>query len=102
MGFSSCGLGGSNGALGGILLMWDTRVVEKIDDAVGNFFVSYKFRSVIDHHEWIFFGIYGPQTDRERLTMWDELASLFTWWNAPWCLGGDFNIIRFPLERSGR
>jgi hypothetical protein len=43
MGFSSCGLGGSNGDSGGILLMWDTRVVEKIDDAVGNFFVSINF-----------------------------------------------------------
>ena len=19
----------------------------------------------------------------------------------PWCLGGDFNVVRFPLERSG-
>ena len=21
-------------------------------------------------------------------------------WDIPWCLGGDFNVIRFPLERS--
>ena len=26
---------GSNGASGGILLMWDSRVVEKMEDAVG-------------------------------------------------------------------
>jgi hypothetical protein len=29
---------GTVGALGGILLMWDTRVVEKVDEPVGHFF----------------------------------------------------------------
>ena len=35
---------GSNGASGGILLMWDRRVVEKIEDAVGHYSVSCKFK----------------------------------------------------------
>ena len=51
---------GSSGASGGILLMWDTRVMEKIEDAVGVFSVSCKFRSVITHQEWAFSGVYGP------------------------------------------
>lgn len=33
--------------------------------------------------------------------MWDELSGLGTWWGIPWCVGGDFNVIRFPSERSG-
>ena len=45
---------GSNGASGGILLMWNRRVVEKIDEAVGLFSVSCKFRSIVDQHEWAF------------------------------------------------
>ena len=40
--------------------MWDTRVVEKIDDAVENYSVSCKFRSVINQTEWVFSGVYGP------------------------------------------
>ena len=33
--------------------------------------------------------------------MWEELTGLISWWDLPWCLGGDFNIIRFSLERLG-
>ena len=92
---------GSIGASGGILLMWDHRVVEKIDEAVGDFSVSYRFRGVIDQFEWAFSGVYGPQTDRERSLMWDELVGLASWWGIPWCVGGDFNVIRFPTEKLG-
>ena len=41
-------------------------------------FLSCKLRTVINHQESIFSGIYSPQMDRERMTLWDELASLFT------------------------
>ena len=78
---------GSMGASSGILLMWDTRMVEKIEDAVGVISVSCKFRSVINHQEWAFSIVYGPQTDRERLVMWDELAGISSWWEVPWCIG---------------
>ena len=33
--------------------------------------------------------------------MWEELTGLISWWDVPWCLGGHFNIIRFPSERMG-
>jgi hypothetical protein len=79
----------------------DVGSVEKIDEAVGDFLVSCRFRGVIDQFEWVFSGVYGPQIDRERSLMWDELASLASWWGIPWCVGGDFNVIRFLTERLG-
>ena len=36
----------SIGASGGIILMWDTRVVEKVEEVVGQFSVSCKFKEV--------------------------------------------------------
>uniref|UniRef100_A0A2N9EHP5 Reverse transcriptase domain-containing protein n=1 Tax=Fagus sylvatica TaxID=28930 RepID=A0A2N9EHP5_FAGSY len=33
--------------------------------------------------------------------MWDELAGIRSWWDVPWCLGGDFNVVRFPSEKVG-
>ena len=92
---------GSDGAFGGILLMWDSRVVEKVEEAVGHFLVSCKFKNVGDQFEWAFIGIYGPNLNNRHRLMWEELTGLISWWDLPWCLGGDFNIIRFPSERLG-
>jgi endonuclease/exonuclease/phosphatase family metal-dependent hydrolase len=32
--------------------------------------------------------------------LWAELAGLMSWWEMPWCIGGDFNVVHFPSERS--
>ena len=92
---------GSNGASGGILVMWDKRLVEKVEDAVGLYSVSCKFKNIVDHKVWMFTGVYGPNVDRERSNMWEELAGVRSWWGVPWCVGGDFNVVRFPSERMG-
>jgi exonuclease III len=91
----------SRGAPGSILLMWDRRVVEKIEEYVGEFSVACSFRNVEDGFSWAFAGVYGPNLDGDRRLLWEELAGLLSWWNLPWCIGGDFNITRFPSERSG-
>ena len=67
---------GSKGASGGILLMWDQRVVEKIEEAMGHFSVSCRFKNVSDQFEWAFTSIYGPNLNRKRQIMWEELAGL--------------------------
>ena len=92
---------GSDGASGGILLIWNSRVVEKVEEAVGHFSVSCEFKNVGDQFEWAFAGVYGPNLNNRRRLMWEELTGLISWWDLPWCLGGDFNIIRFPSERLG-
>jgi hypothetical protein len=41
-------------------------------------------------------GVYGPNDDKERRDLWAKLAGLMSWWEMPWCIGGDFNVVRFP------
>ena len=81
--------------------MWDKRVVEKVDEVAGYYSLSCKFKNVLDQFEWSFSGVYGPNLDRERGHLWEELAGLLSWWDAPCCIGGDFNVVRFPSEKSG-
>ena len=89
------------GASGGIIVMWDTRVVEKVEEAIGCFSVSCKFKVVSSGLVWGFSGVYGPHRAVERRLMWEELARVGAWWDVPWCMGGDFNTVRYPSERVG-
>ena len=89
---------GSCGAFGGVLVMWDTRVVNKMEEAVGRFSVSCKFTSVSGQFVWVFTSVYGPNLHRDRRFLWEELCGLNSWWSVPWCVGGDFNVVKFPSE----
>ena len=51
---------------------------------------------------WVFTGVYGPVCNRDREDFWKELGSIKGLWSDPWCVGGDFNLVRFPKERSRR
>uniref|UniRef100_A0A2N9F7Q3 Reverse transcriptase domain-containing protein n=1 Tax=Fagus sylvatica TaxID=28930 RepID=A0A2N9F7Q3_FAGSY len=82
-------------------LKGDKRLVEKIEDVLGFYSISCKFKNVADQKVWMYTGVYGPNIDRERGLMWDELAGIRSWSGVPWCVGGDFNVVRFPLERMG-
>jgi exonuclease III len=59
----------SFGASGGILLMWDRRVVSKVDVCQSNFVAACSFRNVNNGMEWAFVGVYGPNKDAHRRQM---------------------------------
>jgi hypothetical protein len=91
----------SSGASEGILLMWDKRVVSSLETEVGDYVAACRFKYVVDWFEWAFAGVYGPIGNSDRRWLWDELTGLLSCWVLPWCIGGDFNVVRFPSERSG-
>ena len=86
---------------GGILIMWDKRVVEKLDAVVGRFSVSCYWRGLVDGFDWACFGVYGPHSDDSRFQFWEELSDIRQRWAVPWCVVGDFNIVCFPSEQLG-
>uniref|UniRef100_A0A2N9F4W2 Reverse transcriptase domain-containing protein n=1 Tax=Fagus sylvatica TaxID=28930 RepID=A0A2N9F4W2_FAGSY len=87
---------------GGVLLMWDKRMVEKVEVVLGKFSVSCLWKGLVDGFDWACSGIYGPHSDLERIELWSELSMVRNRWASPWCAIGDFNVIRVPSERQGQ
>ena len=54
---------------GGILLLWDKRVLEKVEVMVGTFLVSIKWQGVGDGFIWACSGVYGPNDNIEKVHM---------------------------------
>ena len=88
------------GAVGGAVVFWDNRVLESVGMEVGLFSISCQFRNCEDGFVWIFSSVYGPTMKRYREFFWDELGAIRELWNDLWCIGGDFNVIKFLSERS--
>ena len=61
------------GTVGGVLLLWDKRILEKLDCVVSNFSVSCLWRGVSDGLVWVGMGLYWPTDDRVWHDLWDEL-----------------------------
>ncbi|KAG6633254.1 hypothetical protein CIPAW_12G035100 [Carya illinoinensis] len=81
--------------------MWDRMVVEKMEEYIGEYTVACSFQNVEDNFLWAFAGIYRPTSDSSRNSLWEEVAGLHSWWELPWYIDGDFNVVRFPSERLG-
>ncbi len=51
------------GSAGRVLLLWDNRVLEKLDFVVNNLSVSCLWKGVSDGLEWVGTRLYGPTND---------------------------------------
>ena len=87
--------------VGGVLMMWDRRALEKLEVRGGHFSVSVRWQGVRDGFTWACSGVYGSNDNNLRGQMWDELIGIQQLWAVPWCYIGDFNIVRFPSELLG-
>lgn len=45
--------------------------------------------------------VYGSMQQARRREFWDELNGWRVRWNGEWCVGGDWNAIKFPSEILG-
>lgn len=76
----------SKWAFGGILIMFDKKVVEILEECIGEFIVTCSFRNMQDGFQWAFAWVYGHNIDLVRRLLWEELA-IIPWWELP-CLSG--------------
>ena len=86
---------------GGVLIIWDRRVLERLEIMVGSFSMSFWWQGMGDGFIWACLGVYDPNDNNVRGQMWDELVGIQKYWKVPWYCIGDFNIVCFPSKRLG-
>lgn len=64
----------ADGSKGGLLLMWDTRVWKGTKVEEGSYLITYKFEALRDSFRWYFTGVYTPNTKKDKLECWEEMA----------------------------
>lgn len=51
-----------------------------------------------DRYRWAFSRVYGPCDQSASTRLWEEFSRVMEEWKVPWCLDGDFNVVRFPSK----
>lgn len=89
------------GSSGGILVIWNKRMFVRKDFWVGKFLASALLEEISSTSTWIVTSIYDPNDCSLRDCFRSELDSICNRWSSPWFIGGDWNVVRLPFERSG-
>lgn len=63
--------------------------------------LAVKLRSTSDNFIWAATNAYGLNVDYEKGIFLAQPGGVLSQWSVPWCIGGDFNLIRFPYEKKG-
>lgn len=75
--------------------------MESKDHWTGVFSVSVLLEDRDNHKECIISSVYGPNVNHRRMEFWNELDTIRMRWSKPWCIGGDFNVIKFSEDKLG-
>jgi hypothetical protein len=89
-----------HGRSGGILLGVDLSVFDigAIDE--GDFYVKFILRYKSNDFKFVLYSIYGPTQLQNKGAFLTELANTCSKENLPFLIGGDFNIMRKPEDKS--
>lgn len=87
------------GTRGGILVAWDTSVVNLSNPH----HTTYTLTALVKPSEgpqWWLTGVYGPQLDQEKLDFLQEQVDIRDLHAGPWMVVGDFNLLVNPEDKS--
>lgn len=91
----------ATGSAGGLLTLWGPCSISVITSWEEEFSLSLLVEDMGNNSRWLLTSVYGPNDNQRRKDFWKELDMIRTRWSGAWCLGGDWNIIRFPSEKKG-
>lgn len=66
----------------------------------GDFYVKFTLQNKDDGFKWVLYAVYEPAQEDHKQTFLTELASSCSHEQLPYVIGGDFNIMRRPEDKS--
>jgi hypothetical protein len=89
-----------HGRSGGILLGVDLNVFDigAIDE--GDFYVKFTLQIKSNYFKFALYSVYGPAQNQNKNAFLAELANTCYKESLPYMIGGDFNIMRSPEDKS--
>ncbi|KAF5188929.1 Atp-dependent dna helicase, partial [Thalictrum thalictroides] len=91
----------SCGKSGRMVIAWDSTSIEVNNHLIGVSSLTVLCNMISTGFEWMHTVVYGPSRRAEKDAFIEELDNIRMWSSLPWCLGGDFNLVRFLHERKG-
>ena len=89
-----------HGRSGGILLGIKTDTMEVLDVTDSDFHIKIHIRNKSDNFIWSLVAVYGPAQEVAKTSFLCEMVNLAKDNPHPLIIGGDFNLLRFPFEKS--
>ncbi|XP_028086229.1 uncharacterized protein LOC114287150 [Camellia sinensis] len=90
----------SDGSAGGLLSIWNTEVFQ-LKECCGHRNFLLLSGVTLNSFECVFLNVYGPNDVSKRAELWATFGNIRTSFHRPWCMGGDFNVIRNIEDRRG-
>jgi hypothetical protein len=90
----------STGASGGILMAASERFFRLDNPHLTDNTVSGTLTMLSENKEWSITGVYGPQSDNEKIMFMQEITNLKQIMLPAWLLLGDFNLIYRAQDRN--
>ena len=82
-----------SGASGGIFIAASERFFKLLPMQITEHTVSGRITMLEENISWRITGVYGPQTDPEKIVIMQEISDLKHHMDEQWLLLGDFNLI---------
>ncbi|GJT95097.1 RNA-directed DNA polymerase, eukaryota [Tanacetum coccineum] len=91
----------SVGNPGGILCVWDPNAFRKNSVTLSDYFILVRGVWEQNGMDLLIVVVYAPHDAKEKIMLWDYLASEINRWRGKVVVMGDFNKVRFRSDRFG-
>ncbi|KAK8628628.1 hypothetical protein V6N13_009214 [Hibiscus sabdariffa] len=87
--------------LGGVLVVWGRGCFTMKESYIGGSFVWLSGRWVQEAWSCEMLGLYAPCNAEGHVTLWNDIRRILQAGGRPWCIIGDFNVVRTIEEQQG-